>query len=87
MTTLKLTMMLGPVERIEAAELAMPDMAGCLFAADALEGWDATEAEAPLLSLRAEVARALAPEAWAAADASLRQADEVMAVIEKRRAA
>jgi hypothetical protein len=151
MTTLKLTMMLGPRDTIEVCECGMPDMAGVLFAADVVEGWDATavervlmaagpvfreaimarkyeeppppprvppppalpagmatpmpalvrdtwgdptpperraiEAEAPLLSFRVEVARSLAPEAWAEADASLKKADAVLAVVERRRAA
>jgi hypothetical protein len=47
----------------------------------------AIETGAPVLSFRVEIARSLAPEAWAEADASLKKADAVLAVVEKRRAA
>lgn len=145
MTTLKLTMMLGPRDTIEVCECGMPEMPGVLFAADTIEGWDAAEVERvllaagpvfreaimarkheappppprpapalvrdtwgdptpaerlaicgpkdgldgapPVLSFRVEVARTLAPEAWAEADASLKKADEVLVVLERRRAA
>jgi hypothetical protein len=52
-------MMLGPVERIEAAEASMPDMAGCLFAANSLEGWDTDEIERLLSAAGDEFRRAI----------------------------
>jgi hypothetical protein len=47
----------------------------------------AIEAAPPPLSFRVEIARTLAPEAWVEADASLKKADEVLAVVERRRVA
>jgi len=163
MTELRLTLLLGPRETVEAAELAMPDLPHVLAAAFPLDAWDADEVErvlmlaggafrqaiterkheepppppkrmpaevteaerrhaavdgltvigpalpaevelamdvavpavplvaleaaSPLHGLRFDVARALAPEAWAEADASLRKADMVLAVVERRRVA
>lgn len=139
MTELRLTLLLGPRETVEAAELAMPELPHVLAAAFPLQGWDpdevervlmlaggafrqsimerkyeepppppralpaeveramedavpavplvAIEAGSPLHGLRFDVARALAPEAWAAIDDSLAAADRALAVVERRRAA
>lgn len=159
MTELRLTLLLGPRETIEAGERAMPDMDHCLGAAYTLEAWDPDEVDRLLMmgggvfrqaiasrkheepppppagtwsaiaaeiasrkheepptpkrlppeveaaieatpptpalvaigqeetlavtGLLAKIARALAPEAWAAADASLLQAERVLAVFER----